>query len=115
MEIGDYVVRKKYHTFVVVEGSAATCTSDGKTDYRHCTTCGLNQPSETIPALGHVDVNNDHICDRCSGTYMEGGQIVCTCNCHKVGFFNELIYKILRFFWKLMGSNKTCACGAIHY
>ena len=114
-ELINVVVRKKYHTFVVVEGSAATCTSDGKTDYRHCTTCGLNQPSETIPALGHVDVNNDHICDRCSGTYMEGGQIVCTCNCHKVGFFNELIYKILRFFWKLMGSNKTCACGAIHY
>ena len=114
-ELISVVVRKKYHTFVVVEGSAATCTSDGKTDYRHCTTCGLNQPSETIPALGHVDVNNDHICDRCSGTYMEGGQIVCTCNCHKVGFFNELIYKILRFFWKLMGSNKTCACGAIHY
>ncbi len=108
-------VNKLYHTFVIVEGVAPTCTSEGATTYRHCTRCGITQPSEPIPALGHVDANNDHVCDRCSGTYMEGGDIVCVCNCHKVGFFNELIYKILRFFWQLLGKNKTCACGAIHY
>lgn len=38
----------------------------------------------------------------------------CSCNCHKSGFMS-LIYKILRFFWKLFKINPVCACGATHY
>ncbi len=38
----------------------------------------------------------------------------CSCNCHKSGFMG-FIWKILRFFYKLFGTNKTCDCGAAHY
>lgn len=38
----------------------------------------------------------------------------CSCNCHKGGF-TGFIWKILRFFYKLFGTNKTCACGVSHY
>lgn len=109
------VITKKYHTYIVVEGSAATCTNDGVTDYRYCTSCGYTQQPQTIPATGHADVNNDNSCDKCGATYMQGGEIVCSCSCHKTGFFNELIYKILSFFWRLFGSNKSCECGRVHY
>ncbi|MBE6784635.1 MAG: hypothetical protein E7538_00175 [Ruminococcaceae bacterium] len=109
------VITKKYHTYIVVEGSAATCTNDGVTDYRYCTSCGYTQQPQTIPATGHADVNNDNSCDKCGATYMQGGNIICSCSCHKNGFFNELIYKILSFFWRLFGTNKSCECGKVHY
>lgn len=38
----------------------------------------------------------------------------CSCNCHNSGFMG-IIWKILRFFYKLFGTNKTCACGVSHY
>lgn len=38
----------------------------------------------------------------------------CTCNCHKSGFMG-FIWKILRFFHKLFGTNRTCDCGISHY
>lgn len=114
-ELTDIVISKKYHTFIVSEGKDPTCTAEGVTDYLYCTSCGFTQNPSSIPALGHVDANKDNACDRCGGTYMEGGQIVCTCNCHKSGIFNELIYKILLFFWRLFGMNKSCACGRVHY
>lgn len=39
---------------------------------------------------------------------------VCDCMCHKTGFMG-FIYKIMRIFWKIFKTNKTCDCGAIHY
>jgi len=80
-----------------------------------CTVCGYTRNPETIPATGHADANNDNTCDKCGSTYMENGSIVCSCSCHKNGFFNELIYKILSFFWRLFGINKSCECGRVHY
>ena len=38
----------------------------------------------------------------------------CDCNCHKSGFVG-FIWKIVRFFSKLFGTNKVCACGKAHY
>ncbi len=38
----------------------------------------------------------------------------CSCMCHKTGFMG-FIYKIVNFFWKLFGMNKTCSCGVAHY
>ena len=114
-ELDNVVVSKRYHTFIVVPGNEATCTKDGTTDYMYCTVCGYNRISETIPAFGHSDANNDGTCDNCGSTYMQGGSIVCSCSCHKNGFFNELIYKILSFFWRLFGMNKSCECGKVHY
>lgn len=38
----------------------------------------------------------------------------CSCNCHKAGIMG-IIWKILNFFYKLFGMNKTCECGITHY
>lgn len=38
----------------------------------------------------------------------------CNCICHKTGFLG-FIYKIVRIFWKIFKTNKTCTCGAQHY
>ncbi len=37
----------------------------------------------------------------------------CSCNCHKSGIVN-FFWKIINFFQKLFGQNKTCACGVKH-
>ncbi len=42
----------------------ATCDKDGSKSI-HCTKCDAKQLSTSIPALGHVDKNNDGKCDRC--------------------------------------------------
>lgn len=39
---------------------------------------------------------------------------VCSCMCHKTGI-QGFFYKIMRIFWKLFKTNKTCSCGAVHY
>ena len=38
----------------------------------------------------------------------------CSCLCHSGGF-KGIIWKILRFFYRLFGINGTCDCGAKHY
>ena len=71
------------HTEVIDEAVAATCTSKGLTEGKHCDTCGEvlveQEPTLTIP---HVDVNpQDNKCDVCTGTICEhtGG----TANCQQ--------------------------------
>lgn len=38
----------------------------------------------------------------------------CSCNCHKTGI-SKVIFKIVLFFQKIFGLNKTCVCGIAHY
>ena len=38
----------------------------------------------------------------------------CTCYCHASGF-GKIIYRLLRFFWKIMNIRQNCDCGNIHY
>lgn len=40
--------------------------------------------------------------------------IDCECNCH-AGGLKLIIFKIINFFKKLFGIDKTCACGVAHY
>ena len=69
-----------------------------------------------IAATGHVDGNNDNVCDSCKGQL---GNVVVEkedgCICHKDSGFMKFMYKFLLFFWKLFKINKTCLCGAEHY
>ncbi len=74
----------------------ATEESDG-TKTATCEFCGA---TDTVIDEGSKLDNNDNS--------------KCSCNCHKGGFMN-LIWKILRFFYKLFGMNKTCSCGVAHY
>ena len=41
------------HELVTVEGYAATCTEDGKTDGAYCTKCDYVREGEVIPSPGH--------------------------------------------------------------
>lgn len=106
----------KGHTIVIDKAVTTTCTETGLTEGSHCSVCNtVLVKQEVIPATGHNDSNSDGICDNCGenlGTHTPSEN--CTCICHKGGFMG-FIYKIIRIFWKIFGTNKACACGQIHY
>ena len=54
------------HTAVEISAVEATCTQSGMTAGSKCSVCGeiLVVPEEIAP-LGHVDENDDELCDRC--------------------------------------------------
>ena len=54
------------HTAVEIHAVEATCTQSGMTAGSKCSVCGeiLVAPEEIAP-LGHVDENDDELCDRC--------------------------------------------------
>ena len=54
------------HTAVEIPAVEATCTQSGMTAGSKCSVCGeiLVAPEE-IASLGHVDENDDELCDRC--------------------------------------------------
>ena len=68
-----------------------------------------------LAPLGHSDSDNNGECDVCEKNLNGDKTDNCSCMCHKDSGFMKFIYKILRFFWKLFGSNKTCDCGKVHY
>ena len=45
----------------------------------------------------------------------DDGQNNCTHLCHSTNPFIKLIWKILNFFNRIFGVNRTCSCGAAHY
>ena len=101
----------KGHTIVIDKAAAPTCTKTGLTEGQHCSVCGeVLVKQEVIQTADHTDSDHDGKCDTCGKDMTEN----CTCICHKGGFMG-FIYKIIRIFWKLFGTNKTCACGQAHY
>ena len=108
-------------TLKYVKEVDSTCTAGGHKGYYECTRCSYSQyvldhDAYYIAAKGHTEPNADGKCDRCKTTLEEDtNSRNCGCICHKDSGFMKFIYKILRFFWKLFGMNKTCACGAAHY
>ena len=101
------------HSLVVVPGKAATCTKAGYTAYSICVNCEEVTESTVIPAKGHTDANDDGNCDTCN--YLISSKGECGCYCHGDSFFDKLIYKIAKFFWKLFKINANCQCGAKHW
>ena len=56
----------KGHTEVTDAAVKATCTTEGKTEGKHCSVCSVVLVAQTtIPALGHKDENKDGKCDVC--------------------------------------------------
>ena len=89
-----------------------TCTDKGYTVYG-CN-CGESYIDSYVNAYGHKDDNSDYKCDYGCGYTFENPAESCSCNCHKGGIAG-LFFKIINFFQKLLGKNKTCACGVVHY
>lgn len=72
-------------------------------------------------ATEEADGTKTATCEFCGATDTvidEGSKLVsednCSCNCHKSGIIG-FIWKIINFFYKIFGMNKTCACGVAHY
>ena len=86
----------------------ATCTEIGCTTYI-CTVCSHSYTGDEIPALGHT-YNDKGVCDKCGKSRVDN----CSHMCHKSGFMG-LIWKILRFFFKLFRIQPACTCGVAHY
>ena len=86
---------------------APTCTENGSKDIiTYCSVCEeeINRETVVIEAKGHEDTDNDGYCDACDFQ-------ICDHRCHKSGF----IWRIINFFNKIFGLNKTCDCGVVHY
>ena len=90
------------HTFRASKITIPTCENAGYTTY--ICECGDSYNDNFVPEKGHT--YSGQMCTSCGKK--------CSCNCHKTGFMG-FIWKITRFFNKLFKTNKTCACGAIHY
>ena len=76
------------HTEAINAAVPATCTEAGLTEGKYCSVCSkLLAAQEVVDALGHLDENNDEICDRCDAdlsckhpntTPIEGTSATCT-------------------------------------
>lgn len=113
------VVRKAtgHKEYVSVAKSEATCTKVGYSEEKKCAVCEqlLTLPSMPSPALGHIDSDNDDICDRAGcGTIITGDGVACSCLCHQTGIM-KIVYFLVNLIWKLIGANKICDCGVEHY
>ena len=99
----------KYDSVVI----APTCTEGGYTKHT-CSVCGNSYTDNKISALGHNDSNGDGKCDNCGATLQD---IANNCGhlCHSTNGFVQFIWKIVRFFCKLFGTNKVCSCGVKHW
>ena len=97
------------HTYEEVV-TAPTCTEAGYTTYT-CA-CGDTYVADEVEALGHTDADGDNQCDNGCGYEFENDD--CNHMCHKQGFMG-FIWKIVKFFSKLFGTNPTCECGVVHY
>ena len=95
---------------VIIPIIAPSCENEGQ-DIIKCSRCEYSEISQT-EATGHYDNDGNNICDDCGKELSTSSK--CSCNCHKTGFMG-LIWKILRFFYKLFKMNKVCGCGIAHY
>ena len=105
------------HERRTMPGVAATCTTEGFTDYVYCNRCGLVLEEATkIPVVDCEDNNHDGFCDYCYDTLrVNADGTKCNCVCHKQNGLMKFIYSILRFFWKLFGISRTCCEAGVHY
>ena len=87
--VAQEIVPAHGHEFVLNEIIDPTCTEDGQRIYV-CKYDAAHTQSETIPALGHTDPDNDGHCDRC-GEQMTGGDHCKYCGQIHGGAFGWLV------------------------
>ena len=101
----DNFVEKSEHDINYLVKIEPSCNEQGIV-ICECRQCDFYEESY-IDATEHFDRDEDGTCDACYSP-------VCDCMCHKTGIVN-IIWKLLRFFYKLFGTNKICVCGVEHY
>ncbi len=113
----------EYDDGIYVEAREATCQFEGHNGYYKCLKCSYDQhldeewrKENVFSKKAHEDNDNNGKCDECNDkVYGDDGEKNCSCICHKDNWFAKIIYKILRFFWKLFKIGKSCDCGTVHY
>lgn len=124
---GGETIPKKDHVFKVThEFRNPTCKTNGQYGQKKCDGCGtiiffdgngetVLVPSLNMTATGHEDKDGDLICEKCDS--LLEAEDFCKCLCHKgeQGGIMYFIIWILKWFWKMTGSNEICECGAFHY
>lgn len=103
------------HHIVVDPAVPATCTKDGLSEGKHCDRCGKIITAQETVVKPHYDGDGDGKCDECGKEIHHSTDLNCDCICHKEFWLMRVIYKILRFFWKLFKIGRSCSCGAVHY
>ncbi len=104
----DETVLNKLAHIYVADVTEATCYDDGKIVY----TCSCGDTySKNLYATGHVDSDNDNICDECEEIINND----CDCICHSSSGFLSFIWKVLSFLNRLFGTNAICGCGIAHW
>lgn len=130
VKVGGATIAKLEHNFnLVISYKAPTCKSNGHYGEKQCITCNKifyfvangnivddsYVASNPLRALGHIDYNNDFICDRCNAMLeMSEPEEPCPCNCH-AGGIKAFFFKLINFFAKLFNpAKRICACGVKH-
>lgn len=90
-----------------------TCTGKGAVQ-KTCSVCG-DVVKTSIDALGHVDADNDNVCDNCGSEINHSTSGKCTHMCHSNSKIVRFVWKICNFFNKLFNVQQKCACGAKHW
>ena len=68
------------HTYVIVEGTAPTCTETGLTEGKACSGCGdVLVAQEVIPATGHTEVTDEAVAATCTETGLTEGKHCSVC------------------------------------
>ena len=109
LETGDHVLMTLY------EATLPSCEKAGYTEVVYCINCGYRDGGYEIPAIGHVDTDEDGVCELCNSYNYTEDDDYCSCMCHSKSGFTKFFFKIAVFFWKLFKINYSCACGNIHY
>ena len=68
------------HTEVIDAAVAATCTTTGLTEGKHCSVCGVvTVKQDVVPSLGHTEVIDDAVAPTCTATGLTEGKHCSVC------------------------------------
>ncbi|MCM1543884.1 MAG: leucine-rich repeat domain-containing protein [Ruminococcus sp.] len=112
------------HNYYIKDFVLPLCNKDGSMMHV-CVACGDSYEVVLPSTNSHADADNDGKCDSC-GKQLSGTTPTeptepdkpdtenCDCMCHKTGFAG-FIWKLVKIFYQIFRTNKTCACGTAHY
>ncbi len=77
----DAIVAAKGHTEVIDKAVAATCSTAGKTEGKHCSVCNsVLVAQQTVPAKGHTEVIDKAVAATCTAAGKTEGKHCSVCN-----------------------------------